>query len=161
MVRNVNLFDPMNERNERNIRNTNKCTYNCAGYALGTYSWYCPHTETANEDGESGTTCYRFRSSSEAEKKTTTCIEVMLADFPSMRVIASVNELAHDEYAILFRLSHDGDFHFLKRGRNGVWYGKNGGERHCSPFKGNIWSKWNWRYDGPIVIFAKKFVETY
>lgn len=55
----------------------------------------------------------------------------MIAVFPSMRVISSFAELAPDEYAILFRLSHDGDFHYLKRGGNGVWYQKCGGTRWC------------------------------
>lgn len=35
--------DPFNFLRNRNVRNTEKITYNCGGYALGTFSWYCPH----------------------------------------------------------------------------------------------------------------------
>lgn len=158
MVRNTNLIDPLNSNNLRNIRNTNKRSYNCAGYALGTFSWYCPHSRADDADGRNGETLYSFRSENEAEQKTTVCVNFMLADFPSMRRVDSLTELAPDEYAILFRLSHDGDFHFLKRGRNGIWYQKNGSNRWCLPFKGDIWRYWNYRYDGPIVILAKKYL---
>lgn len=158
MVVNTNLCDPLNELALRNIRNTKKRSYNCAGYALGTFSWYCPDNRKHRLDDYSA--FYGFHSISEGEDKTILCVDQLLADFPSMRVINSLDELTPDEYAILFRLSKDGDFHFLKRGKNGVWYEKRGSMRQCLPFKGDIWSEWNNRYDGPIVIFAKKFAKT-
>ena len=34
--------DPFNFLRNRNVRNTEKRTYNCGGYALDTFSWYCP-----------------------------------------------------------------------------------------------------------------------
>ena len=44
MVRNTS-FDPLNNQKTRNIKNSNRYNYNCGGYALETFSWYCPHTK--------------------------------------------------------------------------------------------------------------------
>ena len=45
MFRNYYLNDdPFNKNNNRNLRNTPRRHFNCGGYALGTFSWYCPHS---------------------------------------------------------------------------------------------------------------------
>nr|DAH81427.1 MAG TPA: hypothetical protein [Caudoviricetes sp.] len=141
--------DKLNHNNKRNLRNTPKLIYNCGGYALGCFSWYCPR--------ETDVFYYGFDSHEEAREKTDYCVKCMLADFPTLRVIASLDEVAPDEYPILFRLSHDGDFHYLKRADNGIWYNKMGS---CSMIeimpKDRIFNIWYKRYDGPIIIFAKK-----
>ena len=46
--------DPFNKNNKRNVRNTERNTYNCGGYALGTFSWYCPHDENDEKSGRWG-----------------------------------------------------------------------------------------------------------
>lgn len=145
--------DPLNNGGARNIRNTPKRSYNCGGFALECYSWYCPRPARSSRFS------YGFFTDKEAKEKTKRSVQCMLADFPDLRVISSLDEVRPDEYAILFRHSSDGDFHFLKRGKNGVWYHKMGGSRFIEIIPKseifNYWGMWG-RYDGPIVIFAKK-----
>lgn len=146
--------DPMNLSMKRNIRNTPKSSYNCAGYALETFSWYCPYPSydvrhdyvTCIDTKEQALTC------------TQNCVNQMLQDFPTMRVITSPNEaIAKNEYIIAFRLSSDGDFHFLKRTGNGHWLSKRGYLTNIDTIKAeNVEKEWNNRYDMPIVYFAKK-----
>ena len=41
--------DPYNRSNGRNVDNANTDEYNCAGFALRTYSWYCPNENPLRE----------------------------------------------------------------------------------------------------------------
>lgn len=150
---NSQFYDGLNQRHERNLNNTPRRSFNCAGFALGIYSWYCPR-----RDGEeSGREDYAFKTDEQADKATLRSVECMLKDFPTLRVVKSLEEVQSNEYAILFRHSSDGDFHYLRRGRNGVWYHKRGSTRTIDTMpKTDIFEKWCRRYDGPIVIFAKK-----
>lgn len=145
------VSNPFNIGNVRNINNTRKRSYNCAGYALGTYSWYCPRHNA------SSSRAYSFKRSSTDKRHLAISVKTMLADFPDMRVITSISELMPDEYAIAFRHSSDGDFHFAKRGRNGVWYNKAGGSHWIGILRKEYLNGiWNGRYNGEIVLFAKK-----
>ena len=144
--------DPLNLTKRRNIRNTPKAAYNCAGYALGTFSWYQPDPEDCDPWG------WRF-TRKEMEEVTEECTAQMLRDFSDLRVISNLSDLAPTERAIVFRVSSDGDFHYMRLARNGQWYHKMGGASfidRCStkevldPNK-----KWVCCYDGPIVLFAK------
>lgn len=56
-------FDPFNAMG-RNIYNTEKIQYNCAGYALGTFNWYRP------EDDNCYTSC-KYRTNRQMKKKIT------------------------------------------------------------------------------------------
>lgn len=146
------LEDPFNIRVGRTVRSTPKRTYNCAGYALECFSWYCPRPD---EDGD----YFRFDDGIEAEEKTAACVDIMLKDFPALRVVQSLAEVRPNEYAILFRLSPDGDFHYLKRDRIGHWRHKMGDCEYIETIKTaeifKPWGSWG-RYTGPIVIFAKQ-----
>lgn len=149
---NQQAVDPFNLDNKRNVHNTNKRSYNCAGYALNTFSWYYPR------HNRSSSRSFEFNNNKECVQKTKKSVEIMLADFPDLRVITSVSELMPDEYAIAFRHSSDGDFHYAKLGRNGIWYDKKGNTNWIDIlYKEQFQSKWNFRYDGVIVLFAKKF----
>lgn len=103
------------EFNLSNKRNTPRRTYNCGGFALGCFSWYCPREDFFQ---------YAFNDYAEALAKTLYSMKCMLADFADLRVISSLDEVEENEYPILFRHSSDGDFHYVKRGQNGVWYHK-------------------------------------
>ncbi len=144
--------DSLNLQNYRNVRNTPKSAYNCAGYALETFSWYQPDPENCDPWG------WRF-TSKEMKEVTEECIEQMLKDFPDLRVISNLSDLAPTERAIAFRVSSDGDFHYMKLARNGQWYHKMGNSPiidRCSTNEVlNPNKKWICRYDGPIVLFAK------
>lgn len=149
--------DPFNKNNNRNVRNTPKRNYNCGGYALETFSWYCPHGE---EDDTFSGYDYGFDTQEEAWIKTMYAVSKMILDFEgNLRMIKSLKQLHKDtERVVAFRLSSDGDFHYIKKCSNGVWHHKRG----RSPM---IWtmreedvlhSVWCGRYDGPIILLAIK-----
>ena len=97
--------DPFNIAKERNTMNTDRGEYNCGGYALGCYSWYCPFAHQVRD----------------FEKN----VNQILKDFRNTRLVDNIQDLMPNEYMIAFRLSSD-DFHFMKRAKNGVWREKRG-----------------------------------
>lgn len=148
--------NPLNLGYQRNTTNTDICDYNCGGYALGTFSWYCPE----EYEGQWGRYYMCLKKKKRLYRKV--AIEVLLADFPDLRVIKSLKELQTDEYAIAFRLADD-DFHFMKRGLNNVWYDKLGASsiRRLTTKEvfANSWKTPSGmpRYKGKITLFAKKY----
>ena len=159
MITRTNSADFFNKLGTRNSQNTREFEYNCGGYALNTFSWYCPHNETDRY--------YRSYSERGMKKTTQNAVAFMLKEFSDLRVIKDIKELAQDEYAIAFRIGGVNgvhDFHFMKRAKNGRWYHKMGG---CciQPIKkekvfGKEWIT-GWfstnHYCGELVLFAKKF----
>lgn len=146
--------DPLNVLGGRTVRSTPKRAYNCAGYALECFSWYCPK---ADDDCPMG--YFNFNDEDEAIEKTEAAVQVMLEDFPTLRRVANLADVRSNEYAIMFRLSSDGDFHYLKRDSVGHWRHKMGNSQHIDTIKvADIFRPWGFwgRYDGPIVIFAKQ-----
>lgn len=143
-------IDPYNLENKRNVRNTDRLDYNCGGYALECFSWYQPRLI------DRGCRAYAFNSPSENHRSTQLSVKRMLQEFPDLRVIQSLDEVQGDEYPILFRHSSDGDFHFIKRCNDGVWRHKRGGTFIDTISKTELWGVWCHRYDGEIVILAKK-----
>ena len=140
-------IDEFNHNRNRNVKNTPKGSYNCGGFALGTFSWYMPQYNTWAE-------C-----ETEANYRTYHCIRTMLEEFSDLRIIPHISCLAPDEYAIAFRISSDGDFHYLKRGRNGIWYSKLGSQEKITKHTDEYVFEEHWcdgRYGGPLVLFAKK-----
>ena len=134
--------DPFNIAKERNTKNTDREEYNCGGYALGCYSWYCPFTHKVRD----------------FEKN----VNQILKDFPNVRLINSTQDLMPNEYMIAFRLSQD-DFHFMKRSKNGVWREKRGSQFEIrvvpkSVVFGEVWSpdRYDNGYRGEIAFFAVK-----
>lgn len=151
--------DPFNFLRNRNVRNTKKRTYNCGGYALGTFSWYCPHRA---EDDLNHFGNYYAKDLSEAESITQHSVQVMLEDFgDKLRVISDVAEAnLKTEVVIAFRISAEyGDFHYVRRGCNGGWYHKRGAYPHIDRMDAvevfsDYWLCGSIRYDGPLVLFA-------
>lgn len=139
-----NIKDFLNQDKERNIKNTDKGSYNCGGYALGTFSWYVPYSKR-------DTWVYPIP----LEK----LIEQMLKDFPNLRMIDNINEVQKNEYAIAFRKG-DGDFHYMKKAKNGRWYNKRGCSYKIETLtQEEVLDKnwYNW-YDEPITLFAMREV---
>lgn len=135
-----NSQDPFNFQKIRNIKNTTKSAYNCAGYALNTFSWYCP---------SSGDNSNRNRRK---------LIKTMLKEFSDLRIIKSIKDLQSDEYAIAFRTGKY-DLHYIKRASNGHWFHKMGWESKIRTMKekevfGKEWMNGN--YNSKITLFAKK-----
>lgn len=149
----LNNSDLFNFQHKRNISNTERHLYNCAGYALGTFSWYCPNEEDweywgSLDDWDDMTMLM----------KTSETVQFMLKDFAGrLRLIGSVEEVNDNEYAIAYRVSSDGDFHFMKKMANG-WHHKRGGSTHIyieteDYVLNEIWCG---RYDGPIALMAMR-----
>ena len=155
MFRTFREDDAYNLGNNRTIKNTPKERYNCGGYALGTFSWYCPYSEE-DDDGWFGFHC-GYRTREEAWEKTMYLVGFMLNDFcGQLRIIRQLSDLKRHEYAIAFRLSADGDFHYIKQGKNGVWYHKRGAsaEIHTMSTDEVLNTRWCRRYGGPVVLLA-------
>ena len=149
----LNNRDLFNNERARNIHNTDTHLYNCAGYALETFSWYCPNEEDRGYWGHE-----KKLSDAEMFAKTFETVKFMLKDLKGhLRLIRSVDEVQENEYAIAYRVSSDGDFHFMKKMANG-WHHKRGGTTHIyieteDYVLNEIWCD---RYDGPIALMAMR-----
>ena len=153
MVRNI-YIDPFNKQKQRNIRNTDRYDYNCGGYAFETFSWYCPHTK------QDGRLHYGFLTIEEAYEITMYAVSIMIAEFDGkIRMLRSKEELhKRTETLIAFRISSDGDFHYIKKTRSG-WKHKMGSSYPIRKMKEKEVFETNWcggRYDGPIILLAMK-----
>lgn len=133
------------------LKNTRRSSFNCGGYALETFDWYCPSY------------LYGYlRTKEEKERFSAKAVRYMLDEFDDLRVINDVDELKDDEYAIAFRVGYD-DFHYVKRADNGVWYHKSGGNPKIRRMKKDIVFGEEWvnpldsscTYDSKVVLFAK------
>ena len=152
-------IDPFNLNHKRNIRNTPKAAYNCGGFALGTFSWYCPHNEKI--DKEYGGNYYCFNEA-DALAITKRSVETMLSDFAGrLRVINTVTEAnLQSEYVVAFRIApNEDDFHFIRRGCQGNWYHKLGGRETIEQMDelevfSEDWVFDSMHYNGPLVLFA-------
>lgn len=156
-------IDPMNVNHNRNLRNTEKSLYNCGGYALGTFSWYCPY-ERGFDPLEEG-----WETDLEETLITHICVSTMLREFPNQlrqlwawgdleeREESLMEQLQENEYLVCFRISSDGDFHYAKKQANGVWYHKMGARQRIerTTFEEIHEEHWLGRYDGSVVYFAK------
>ena len=141
--------DPLNFNNTRSIRNTDKYDYNCGGYALETFTWYCPRAEDERVR-------YSFRNIEQAYETTLHAVAHMVYEFEGkLRMIRKLKDLKENERAVAFRISSDGDFHYVKKAKNG-WYHKRGGcPRIERMSEYNVFNTdWCGRYDGPIVLLA-------
>jgi hypothetical protein len=150
--------DELNRKGYRNATNTDIDDYNCGGYALGTFSWYCPY-----HDIKWAHIWERGGRSLRGHKKEfmRQAIETMLEDFPNLRRIHFPIEATPNERVIALRLA-DHDFHFMYRGLNKVWYQKMGGTELQRVPKAQVTARaWNNyfgepTYKGKIVYFAMK-----
>ena len=152
--------DPYNHSNSRNIKNTSKAVYNCGGYALNLFAWYCPWGLDVPEDETPlaraywGGECF---GDDEMFVPTMRCVQNMLAEIPTLRLLTSINDdIKDNEYMLAFRISYDGDFHFVKRADSGIWYHKRGGCKDIEIMYASevIDCEWCGRYNGPLVFFA-------
>ena len=166
--------DPYNSERRRNADNTRCDDYNCAGFALRTFSWYCPlpqstydRFEELFDDG--------FDFETIENMMTNEMVETMLSDFASnLRVVDYGESIANDEELIAFRfgVNYDPDFDWSFMGpwdcdvdfhyqvfRDGRWQEKNGdGDIHnCeTPDPAEPWDTGILVYGGPLIFLAHK-----
>lgn len=150
-------IDRLNKRNKRGLSNTYMRAYNCGGFALKTFSWYCP---MGRNDRDLITLLDRFDSDYMAVLQYT--VDYMLNDFKGkLRVIQSLDELQKNEEAVAYRIATNGyDFHYVRRKKNGSWYGKMGccmsinryTEEQVFDFESEAWS--NGKYDSEMIFIC-------
>lgn len=148
------MFNECPRLGERTFENTPRGAYNCGGYALENYGWYCPYSEEALYDLKLDEA---FLYAELTEREEELFVDYMLDTIEDLRIIKDISDLLENEYAIAFRIASD-DFHFVKRGENGCWYEKMGS---CSKIermtKEEVFSDcWHGNYDGELYLFAKK-----
>lgn len=159
MFRNFQDDDMFNTRKLRNVNNTHYSDYNCAGFALNTFSWYCPHDDDYGSLYEPS--WYEMINGTLDDYEITEiCVNHMLKDFSDLRRIENLCQLQKGEYAIAFRIGRESaDFHYMKQ-INGKWYEKMGGSSILKCVSEEevfsiSWDRgWNF-YDGPLVLLAK------
>ena len=163
MVRYINKykipyrFDRLNKLNKRSLSNTYARAFNCGGFALKTFSWYCPFRKG---DRDLENLYDRFNGDYLAVLQYT--VDYMLKDFKGkLRVIQDLAELQEGEEAVAYRIETDcWDFHYIRRKKNGKWYGKIGWlpeirrytEEEAFDYKSGAWG--NGRYNSEMILFA-------
>lgn len=142
--------------NVNNIPFGDRFYFNCGGFALGTCEW-----EGFVAYQRRGYRAFNQRSEKKRNramaKMTCWCAQELLEKYPrQLRLVKSEDEKLSYEEIFFFRISSDGDFHFVvKHGReyfhkkgNTPWIDKMSREEVYS-------DSWCNRYDGPMLIFAK------
>ena len=142
--------DFFNANGTRNANNTDEDDYNCAGYALNTFSWYIPYKYDVDEE-EFDIECMLMDEMSKEEiyeVKLAEYINRMLKDFSNLRVLTSPTDVKSNERLIYFRIFYEllseksfesdngskisideqihTDFHY-RYFENGKWWEKCGG----------------------------------
>lgn len=148
MVR--NFYDSaLNEDLSRNLLNTEKRKYNCAGFALGTFNWYVPCSEKYEDYIEFCITL---------DEKKKLYVKHLLNDFKgSLRRIESLDEIKEDEYGIAFKAGMN-DFHFVKIMTPTIAYEKVGASKIRRFSIEDVMARY-WRngyYCTETILFAKK-----
>ena len=165
--------DFFNEKCTRNESNTDDYDYNCGGYALKTFSWYCPyefdedtHPYDSNLDWMESLLYQNGLTIEEAtEEILWGNVNKMLEDFAEkLRVVQKDEHLKADEELIAYRLSvmkdekwvEEMDFHYAVF-REGKWKHKLGRDK-IRPFKftEESWETSYFIYNSPIVYLAHK-----
>lgn len=139
--------------NYRNTKNTYYRTYNCGGYALGTFDWYTPY-----DDDDDSVFCRRWNDD-DIDEILEDMTDIILNEFDGyIRQIHDISELTEGENAVAFRIGED-DFHFMLRHSNGHWYHKRGNQPIEAIRKNQVFSE-EWgtgrlvTYTSAIVLFA-------
>lgn len=136
--------DFFNRNKKRNIKNTYKWAYNCAGYALRCFSWYVPD---------------HYFYYCDKEEIFNEMVEHILEDFPNLVLINKLEDVSPKTEVIAFRIDYKGqDIHFLRRSTNGHWYHKRGALNSIDTIKVKevLSDYWCERYTGKIAWFVER-----
>lgn len=163
------MEDYLNSRGRRNSNNTSIYDYNCGGYALNTFSWFYPSSESDWEKRD-----YFFR----RELKEFSIEEVyhkyVLRDTYNMikkfngklRRINSIDDIRPGERVIAYRMCYnelDGetDFHFIFRDYGDKKWHHKMGDKEIQRNKfdtnyvlGPVWDSGYYNYDSEIILMA-------
>lgn len=123
--------DPFNINNKRNPKNTYINMYNCAGYALHTYSWI------------------NFNTTKLSKLK-----KELQDNFKNVRILDTPEDkLKDNELLVACKISYDNDFHFIKRHKSGVWYHKPGNTNPIRASKKMVYAP-EWKFDVKVGLFT-------
>jgi hypothetical protein len=153
------MQDRLNTKRLRKVKKTPRTEFNCGGCALDTFSWYQPFSR---KDGTLDNIIEAFEE--DYNKVLDYTVKYMLEDFKGkLRIIANLNELQDNEEAVAYRIEMNNfiaDFHYIRRKRNGSWYGKLGAcpkihrytEEQVFDCESEAWR--NGRYNSEMILFA-------
>lgn len=147
--------DELNFKRRRNIKNVDQYDYNCGGYALETFNWYCPYDTDEQDDLYFG-----FLKDLDEDICASETAQLMVNHFQGdLRIIKSFDELQDNEYGIIYKTGGD-DFHYVKRTKTGRFYHKPGkGKIRRMPAKEALSDVWETRfscYSSKSIYLAKK-----
>ena len=175
--------DPFNTKKTRTENNTKGYFYTCGGYALETFSWFCPYKTDNRDEYIYDLLVDGFTPKEIIDILLEEDVKYMLDAFgKNIRLISNINELEEKEIGIAYRIHleqfedvptehnyyddegysfyFDYDFHFRKY-NNGIWSEKSGSSR-IKEIEWDSNSTEGWEvtptliYTGPIVFFALK-----
>lgn len=143
---------------ELNSRQTPNVTweYNCGGFALQSFDWYCPHSF---DDYYQNTLEEGCEDAVYSEECLEDCVADILSSFgDALRVIDHPDESTGKVIGFRCGSSEYGevDFHFIVRLPNGRWYQKCGGgdvETMTKRQALDVWDSGYYTYDGDVVWF--------
>lgn len=165
--------DPLNFRGKRNFNNVEPRLYNCGGFALKTFNWYCPVSSYSDEYRSFTSNVYdilnnsndplnrdvRYELLSNADDFIDICVHNMITEFNGrLREIESKRDSKLNELVICFRVETKGmtDFHFMQyRSVSDSWAHKRGAMTEIETLKDKyINTFWADRYDSRITYLA-------
>lgn len=140
------------------IKNTDKWYYNCGGYALSTFRWVYPAQDEASWEQ-----LQQIYDTEGAEYATLVAVDWLIQEF-NLELVSAISvynrAINYRKYEVIaFRYEdtdEDGDFHFMKLGRDGRWRDKRGSSSYINVHSYDyVFESWYDRYDGPIAFMIR------
>lgn len=149
--------DPYNKEHKRNVRNTNKQAYNCAGYAFGTFS-----AMNLSHTWDNDRRMMHAANMGDYAEALQIAVEDIGIEFPDWRAVENLDDYSVADYDIVALRFSRFDFHVWKLGRNNSWYNKWGRtdiieRRPYNDVFAPYWmvGRFTAPYDSPIVFFVR------
>ena len=135
--------------------------FNCGGFALNQFEWYCPYDYEYRAEAidlrEQYDDGYISRYDELCDLLADIFVRYMEHDI-ACREIVSEADLEDDEYLVAFKASYD-DFHYARKFSDGKWYHKMGGSKIEEVTEEEVYSHSWWEdlpcgYDGELRLLA-------
>lgn len=164
MIRNYDVkycMDEYNVNRTRNKKNVERWQYNCGGYALETFNWFCPYG--TEEEGEELVDCCEWEDEEyDFNERAEKLVDWMLENVPDLRRVDGPDAHTNsDEVLLGFKTGWgcgDGDFHYIKRSPRGLWFHKPGGSyaRRMSKREALSQTWCDGRYESDTIWMVRK-----
>lgn len=149
---NLPNYDTVLRDTKNAIIDTIDDSYNCMGYALGTFKWEELYDFIYSEDLPSKKSQHLIKESFKA------CRRELIRDY-KLRPISSPKRARANERVIAMRVGAD-DFHFARLNSDGTWTHKLGSRHICVMTTEELYEKKGWSlhrkhpYNSKIAFFA-------